>query len=269
MSEIDSDFAHLIAQSHSSNFESCRSTFEILSINDYSRDEIWFHNLDDVLVNKNRFIFISSIDVCSEKRIFISRNLFSWINVIDILENRLSSKLRRLRSKRLRLRCSIRHLFEFLWTINYLHWFWNIYHYFMRYSKAMSCYDFIVEIFFNDVFNSKSLQEWCLKNLNQITFNFNNNFVNKKNLISFFCRILEIDFANVFIINQFIKTVKKEFNKNSNQINFIFRSLNSLNENENIFSESLCELRSHVIQKWFVEQEWRFLYIEIHAKMMW
>jgi hypothetical protein len=80
-------------------------------------------------------------------------------------------------------------------------------------------------------------------------FNFNNNFINEKNLISFLCRIREIDFANVYIINQFIKTIKKEFNKNSNQANFIFKSLNSLNEDENIFSESLCELRSHDIQK--------------------
>jgi hypothetical protein len=129
--------------------------------------------------------------------------------------------------------------------------------------------DFIVEIFFNDVFNSKSLREWCLKNLNQITFNFNNNFVNEKNLISFLCRIREIDFASVYIISQFIRTIEKEFNRNSNQTNFIFKSLNSLNENENIFSASLCELKSHVIQKWFVEQEWRLLYIENHAEMMW
>ncbi len=121
MSKIDSDFVHLIAQSHSSSFESCRSTFEILSINDYSRDEIWFHSLDDVLVSKNRFIFISSINVYSEKRILISKNLFSWINVIDILENRLSSRLRRVRLRPLKLNYSIKHLFEFLWTINRLH----------------------------------------------------------------------------------------------------------------------------------------------------
>ncbi len=133
----------------------------------------------------------------------------------------------------------------------------------------MSRDDFIVEIFFpsqrvrskspslpacpparlhslNDVFNSRSLREWCFKNLNQVTFNFNNNFVNEKNLISSLCRTREVDFASVYIINQFIKTVEKEFNRSSNQTNFIFRSLNSLSENEDIFSESLCELRSHV-----------------------
>jgi hypothetical protein len=121
MSEIDSDFVHLIAQLHSSSFESYRSTFEIFSINDYSRNEIWFHNLDDVFVNKNRFIFISSINVCSEKRILIFKNLFSWINVIDILENRFSSRLKRIRLRRLRWNCSTKHLFKFLWTINCLH----------------------------------------------------------------------------------------------------------------------------------------------------
>jgi hypothetical protein len=133
----------------------------------------------------------------------------------------------------------------------------------------MSRDDFIVEIFFNDVFNSKSLREWCFKNLNQVIFNFNNNFVNEKNLISSFYRIREIDFANVYIISQFIKTVKKEFNRNSNQTNFISKSRNSLSENENIFLKSLCELKNHVIQKCFVEQEWRLLYIENHAELMW
>jgi hypothetical protein len=64
----------------------------------------------------------------------------------------------------------------------------------------------MIEIFFYDVFNSRSLQEWCLKNLNQVTFNFNNNFINKKNPISFLYCIREIYFANVYIISQFIKS---------------------------------------------------------------
>jgi uncharacterized protein YutD len=220
-------------------------------------------------MNKSRFIFISSTDVCSKKRILISKYLFSWINVIDILESRLSSRLRRLRLRWLKLSCSIKHLSEFLWTINRLHWFWDIHHYFIRYSKAMNNYDFIVEIFFNDVFNLKSFREWCLKNLSQVTFNSNNNFINEKNLISSFCRTREVDFANVYIINQFIRTIEKEFIKNLNQTNSIFRSLIFLNEDENIFFELLCELRSHNIQKWSVELKRRFLYIEIHAKMMW
>ncbi len=122
--KIVSDFLHLIAQSHSSNLESCCLILCIFSIDDHSRDQIWFHNLDNIFMSWDWFVFISSICFCSKKIIFVFKYFINRINVIEFFDDRLSSRLWWFVWCR-----SIKHLFEVLWTINRFQTFQNIHHY--------------------------------------------------------------------------------------------------------------------------------------------
>jgi hypothetical protein len=124
--KIASDLLHLIAQSHSSNLESCRSVLRILSIDDHLRNQIWFHNLDNIFMSWDWLVLISSICFCSKKTIFVSKYFINRIDDIEFFDDRLSSRLRWLVWCR-----SIKHLFEVLWTANRFQWFQDIHHYFM------------------------------------------------------------------------------------------------------------------------------------------